>query len=192
MNTSQNPVVREAVGIFNDAKNLQHALDALEEQGFMRQEISIFANDLAPVPGVAEEPRHADALKDDPSSTRQVFIPLEIMGEVEGSLIGAPMYVAAVAGAIASAAAGGTIAFVIASAVVAGIAGGLLGYIAATIVHRKYDRAIEAQMQRGGIVLWVALRAGGMQEVALDILHRHAAQDIHVHDVPLHSGQNIH
>ncbi len=192
MNTSQNPVIREAVGIFTDATNLQQAIDALEEQGFMRQEISIFAHDLAPVPGVAEDARHAEAVKDDPASTRQVFIPVEIMGEVEGSLIGAPMYVAAVAGAIASAAAGGTIGFVIASAAIAGVAGGLLGYAAARLVHRKYQRAIEAQMQRGGIVLWVALRASSMQERALDILHRHAAQDVHVHDVPLNGAKNIH
>jgi hypothetical protein len=192
MSENQNPVVREAVGIFNDATNLQHALDALEEQGFMRQEISIFANDIAPVPADPETPRHADSVKDDPASPRQVFIPVEIMGEVEGSLIGAPMYVGAVAGAIAAAAAGYTIAVVIGSAVIMGLAGGALGYVAAKWIRRKYDRAIEAQMERGGIVLWVAVRAAGMQEVALEVLRKHSARDVHLHDVPLHGGANIH
>lgn len=189
---NHNPVVREAVGIFNDATNLQHALDALEEQGFMRQEISIFANDIAPFPTDPDIPRHADAVKDDPSSPRQVFIPVEIMGEVEGSLIGAPIYVGAVAGAIAAAAAGYTIAVIVGSAVIMGLAGGALGYFAAQWIRRKYDRAIEAQMQSGGIVLWVAVRATGMQEVALEVLRKHSARDVHLHDVPLHGNANIH
>lgn len=189
---NHNPVVREAVGIFNDATNLQHALDALEEQGFMRQEISIFANDIAPVAGGPETPRHADAVKDDPSAERQVFIPVEIMGEVEGSVIGAPMYVGAVAGAIAAAAAGYTIPVVLGSAVIIGLAGGALGYFAAKWIRNKYDRAIEAQMQRGGIVLWVAVRAAGMQEVALEVLRKYSARDVHMHDVPLNGGAKIH
>ncbi|MDF3023215.1 MAG: hypothetical protein K0R10_576 [Alphaproteobacteria bacterium] len=189
---NQNPVVREAVGIFNDATNLQHALDALEEQGFMRQEISIFANDIAPVSTDPEMPRHADAVKDDPSSPRQVFIPVEIMGEVEGSIIGAPMYVGAVAGAIAAAAAGYTVAVVLASAAVIGLAGGAIGYFVARSVRNKYDRALEAQMQRGGIVLWVAVRAAGMQEVALEVLRKYSARDVHMHDVPLNGSAKIH
>lgn len=189
---NNNPVVREAVGIFNDATNLQHALDALEEQGFMRQEISIFANDIAPVPADDVTPRHADAVKDDPSSPRQVFIPVEIMGEVEGSLIGAPMYVGAVAGAISAAAAGYAIAVVICSAVIMGVAGGALGFFAARWIRRKYDRAIEVQMQRGGIVLWVAVRAAGMQEIALEVLRKNSAHDVHLHDVLLHGGAKTH
>lgn len=189
---SRNPVVREAVGIFNSAVNLQHALDALEEQGFMRQEISIFANDIEPLAADAGAPRHADAVKDDPSSPRQVFIPVEIMGEVEGSLIGAPMYVGAVAGAISAAAAGYTIAVVIGSAAIMGFAGGALGYFAATWIRRKYDRAIEAQMQRGGIVLWVAVRAANMQELALEVLRKNSAHDVHLHDVLLHGGAKVH
>ena len=187
-----NPVVREAVGIFNDAANLQHALDALEEQGFMRQEISIFANDLAPVPADDVTPRHADAVKDDPSVPRQVFIPIEIMGEVEGALIGAPMYIGAVGGAISAAAAGFAIAVVVVSAIVLGLAGGVLGYFAAAWIRRKYDRAIDAQMQRGGIVLWVAVRAASMQEIALEVLRKHSAYDVHLHDVPLHGGAKVH
>ncbi|MDI1229493.1 MAG: hypothetical protein PSY14_17590 [bacterium] len=189
---SQNPVVREAVGIFNDATNLQHALDALEERGFMRQEISIFANDIAPVSADPNMPRHADAVKDDPSALRQVFIPVEIMGEVEGSVIGAPMYVGAVAGAIAAAAAGYTIPVVLASAVIIGLGGAALGYFAAQWLHKKYDRAIQAQMQRGGIVLWVAVRAAGMQEIALEVLRKYSAHDVHMHDVPLNGSAKIH
>lgn len=189
---NHNPVVREAVGIFSDATNLQHALDALEEQGFMRQEISIFANDIAPVPSDPNVPRHADAVKDDPSALRQVFIPVEIMGEVEGSVIGAPMYVGAVAGAIAAAAAGYTIPVVLGSALIIGLGGAGLGYLAAQWLRRKYDRAIEAQMQRGGIVLWVAVRAAGMQEIALEVLRKYSARDVHLHDVPLNGGAQIH
>ncbi len=189
---NHNPVVREAVGIFNDATNLQHALDALEEQGFMRQEISIFANDIAPVSTDPNTPRHADAVKDDPSALRQVFIPVEIMGEVEGSVIGAPMYVGAVAGAIAAAAAGYTIPVVLASAVIIGLGGAALGYFAAQWLHKKYDRAIEAQMQRGGIVLWVAVRAAGMQEIALEVLRKYSAHDVHLHDVPLNGSAKLH
>ena len=189
---SQNPVVREAVGIFNDATNLQHALDALEERGFMRQEISIFANDIAPVSADPNMPRHADAVKDDPSALRQVFIPVEIMGEVEGSVIGAPMYVGAVTGAIAAAAGGYTIPVVLASAVIIGLGGAALGYFAAQWLHNKYDRAIQAQMQRGGIVLWVAVRAAGMQEIALEVLRKYSAHDVHMHDVPLNGSAKIH
>jgi len=190
MQETINPTVREAVGVFNDARKLQHALDALEERGFMRQEIGVYANELSPLAQDSELGRHADDVKDDPSAERQVPIPVEILGEMEGSLIGAPMYISAVGGAVAAAAAGASILFIIAAAVTAGVAGALVGYGLAKVLGRRYQESLNAQMRRGGVVVWVSVREDKMQDVAVDVLRQFSAQDIHVHDVPLH-GRTI-
>lgn len=41
---------------------------------------------------------------------------------------------------------------------------------------------LHEQVERGGIVLWVALRDPSREGVAREILSRFGASDIHVHD----------
>ncbi len=40
------------------------------------------------------------------------------------------------------------------------------------------------QLERGGVLLWVRLPDAAAEPRALDILRRHSAHDVHVHEFP--------
>ena len=42
----------------------------------------------------------------------------------------------------------------------------------------------QQQVERGGILLWTSLRGPEQEARALEFLRRHAAGDIHVHEIP--------
>lgn len=182
---SENPVIEEAVGIFDTPEDLQEALDDLEQNGFMRQELTVLAEEAALVkdtyPGAA-----AHIALDHPDAPRMVFIPKEILGEAQGIAIGIPVYVATIVAIIAAATSGGTMGEIFLAAAVAAGLSALLGLGIARYVTHRYTKWIRSQMERGGMVLWVALRAQEMQGRATSILRRHAARDIHIHKVPLY------
>jgi hypothetical protein len=47
---------------------------------------------------------------------------------------------------------------------------------------------MQEQLDRGGVLLWVHLRDATAEERALDVLRRHGARDVHMHDIPATAG----
>jgi hypothetical protein len=180
------PSVREAVGVFDNPESLQMALDELEQEGFMRQELSILAPDKVVAGQLGRLYNHVGGAVDDPRAPRGVFVPDEIIGEIEGSVIGLPMYVAAIAGTAIVAGSGGTLLAAIAAAGVAGAAGAGIGSILAKYIAKHHAEQLQAHLERGGIVLWAAVRDPEQEKKARRILARHSARDVHIHEIPLH------
>ena len=177
--------VHEAVGVFNDAENLQAAIDELSEHGFMRQELSILADDKAVKAKLSHLYRFVEDAEDDPAAPRTIFVPSETIGEAQGAVISVPLYIAAMTATSIVVASGGTLLSAILAATAAGTAGAAIGSIFAGMIAKHHADFIQDQIDKGGLLLWVHLRSPDLEEPAKEILSKYAAHDVHIHEIPL-------
>lgn len=178
-------MVHEAVGVFDNAENLQQAVDRLQEQGFDRAEISVLASEVAIKEKLGHIYQRIEEAEDDPESPRAVFVAKETLGDIEGAIIGTPLYIAAAATGAAVVATGGTLLGAILATTAAGAAGTAIGIILAKIYSDNYAEYIQNQINRGGLLLWVHLKTPDEESKAKAILEKYSARDVHVHEVPV-------
>ena len=181
-------LVREAVGVFDDAASLEAAVDALLSHGFDRAEVSLLAGEGAIEEKLGHLYERVEALEDDHSAPRAAFVSTEAIGDAQGALIGGLTYVGAVAAAGAMVASGGTAAGAIVAAAMAGGSGGLIGSVLAGIVEERHAQALQRQLDHGGLLLWVRTRDDAHEKRAVSILAEHSAHDVHVHGLPDQAG----
>jgi hypothetical protein len=170
---------REAVAVFDDAEKLESAVSELQSKGIDRSELSFLAHDESHgrLPG---EIRQA---ADDPTTPREPVVSDTDLrqGRVLGTGLAAT--IAAFAAAGLTVATGGVAAATIAAAAVA--AGGVGA--ASTLFGRKLadDQAsfLDAQLARGGVLLWVRTRNSASEQTVLEVLRRHSAH-AYLHDLP--------
>ncbi len=181
-------MIREAVAVFDDVEALQAAIDELESSGFDRAKISL----LAGAQSVEEKLGHVylkvEELEDDPNILRTAYVSTESIGDAQGALIGGLLYVGAMAAAGAVVASGGALMTAIGAAGLAGGTGVALGSILARIVGEDHAINLQNQIDRGGILLWVRTTDQKSEERAKQILTRHSAHDVHIHDIAI-SGE---
>lgn len=178
--------VHEAVGVFSDAYSLQAALDDLQGHGFMHQELSILADDKTVREGLSHIYSCVEDAKDDAAAPRTIFVPNETMSEAKGIATGFPFYIAAVTATGVVVASGGTLLNVIITATAAGAVGAVIGSVFSGLIEKHHANFIQDQIDKGELLLWVSLRSPDRQETAKDILSRHAAHDVHIHEFPLY------
>jgi hypothetical protein len=176
--------VREAVGVFHRAEDLQAAIDELLQSGFHRAELSLLASEQAVDRKLAHRYRKIGSLEDDPVIPRAAYVSPEAIGDAEGGLIGILMYVGAVAAAGAIVASGGTLTAAIVGAALSGGAGGLIGSFLAGWLGEEHGRHLQEQVDRGGLLLWVRTWDGADETRAKRILARHGGDHVHVHALP--------
>lgn len=179
-------MVHEAVGVFNNADDLQAAMDDLQSHGFMRHELSVLADQEKIKSKLGRKYRDVRELEDDPSAPRASFLPNETVGEIEGAFIAIPMYLAVIASTWIVVAEGGTLTHAVIAAIVAGAMGATIGVMMARGFSEQRDRDLREKIHKGGLPLWVNLRAPEQENTATSIMKKHAARDVHVHDIPLY------
>ena len=177
--------IREAVAVFNDVDSFQDALDDLQTHGFSRRHISVLADAGTVEKKLGHIYRRVEEEEDNPKAPRTIFVPLESIGEAEGALIGFPLYVAAVAATAIVVASGGTLLTAIMAATGAGAGGALIGNIFAGMVAKHHADYIQNQIDHGGLLLWVNLPDKAHEKRAVEILSKHSAHDVHVHEIPV-------
>lgn len=175
---------REAVGVFNTPEALQGAIDELLSSGFDRAHLSLLASEEAVDAKLGHHYAKSKELEDDPNVPRTAYTSTESVGDAEGGLVGALVYVGATAAAGAVVATGGTLAAVIASAAVAGGAGGLIGSILARWVGDTHAHHLQEQLEHGGLLLWVRTTDSEHEKRAVEILAKHSGRDVHSHNLP--------
>ena len=176
--------IREAVGVFQDWSSLQAAVDELQAFGFDRSEISLLAGEKAVEEKLGHVYQKVKDLEDDPKAPRAAYVGRDSMVEARVGVIGGLAYVGALAAVGAIVASGGTLAAAIIGAVAAGGGGGLIGSVASRWLGRDRAKALQAQLDKGGLLLWVRIRDGDHEQRAVEILGKHSADAIHVHDIP--------
>ncbi|MHA1567597.1 MAG: hypothetical protein ACTSX7_19980 [Alphaproteobacteria bacterium] len=173
--------IREAVAVFEDVETMQAAIDELQNSGFDRAEISLLAGEHAVEEKLGHIYTKTEELEDDPNVPRAVYISPESIGDAEGALIGAPMYIAAVTAAGIMIAAGGPLAATIAAVAAASGAGAVIGGILVALVGKHHAQYLQEQLDHGGLLLWVRTWDGAHEKRAIEILSRHSAHDVHIH-----------
>jgi hypothetical protein len=176
--------IREAVGVFLDADTLQAAIDELLESGFDRAHLSLLASESTVESKLGHRYEKVADAEDDAFVPRTAYVSPEALGDAEGGLVGALLYVGGTAAAGAVVASGGTLAAVIAAAALAGGAGGLVGSLLARWLDRRHAHYLQEQLDRGGLLLWVRTVDAEHERRALEILGRHSGRDVHVHAFP--------
>lgn len=175
------PTVREAVGVFHDAKSFQAAVDELMSSGFDRSELSLVAGQSAVEEKLGHMYEKVEDLEDDPGVPSRAFAGVEAVGDAQGALIASLTYLGAVAATGAVVASGGALATVIGAAVASGGIGAAIGTVLARIVGHNHAEYLQQQLDRGGILLWVRTRNPEREARATAILRKHSAHDVHVH-----------
>jgi outer membrane lipoprotein SlyB len=174
---------KEAVALFHDAETMEAAIDELLTSGFDRAEISLVASDEAVQEKLGHRYERAEQVEDDQTVPRRAYVERESLGDAQGVLIGALGYVGATVAAGAVVASGGALAAVIGAAAAAGTGGGLIGSLLANQLGKARAEEIQAQIDRGGLLLWVRAWDDAQEKKAVDILKRHSADDVHLHDL---------
>jgi hypothetical protein len=177
-------MVREAVGVFHDRDAFLDAVDDLLSGGFDRAELSLLAAEKAVEDKLGHAYDKVQELEDDDAVPRAAFVGDHSLAEGRTGIIGGLAYIGAVAAAGAVVASGGALAATVVAAVVAGGGGGMLGALAARWLGRDRARALQHQLDRGGLLLWVRARDPAHEQRAVEILTRSGAEDVHVHDLP--------
>jgi hypothetical protein len=171
--------VREAVALFDDPERLEEAVSDLCSHGFDHADLSLLAPEA-----LGERPiASARQLAQDPATPRTD--PATGTDMRQGRVLATSMAatIAGFAAAGLTVATGGVLAAVIATGAVAAGGAGAIG----TIVGRKLDSdaasSLDAQLARGGVLLWVHLPDAAHERTAVDILRQYSTQ-VEVHGYP--------
>lgn len=182
---TKHKVVREAVGIFPDDKNLMAAIDELEQKHFARQDISV-VGDAAQMRRVYDSAvKSPHALLGDSRAPRGVFVMPEEQSLAQAVFVGFGALMGVVAAMAFSIGARVHYDEVTALFIAGGVLGGLVGLAAAivqTAVRRKH---IAEQINKGGLPLWVNTSSRERESLAQSILAKYGARDVHIQQVVL-------
>jgi hypothetical protein len=182
-------IMTEAVAVFHNVETFQAAIDDLLSAGFDHAEINVLAHEDTVTSKLGPTYTSTAELEDDPEAPRIGYIPNETIGNAEGVVIGAGVYVPAMFGGLAVAASGGTLLGVFAAAAIAGSAGGLLGAALARHIGHEHAKHLDQHLHHGGLLLWVRTRHTAREKRALEILRCHSAHDVHLHQIPERAGK---
>jgi len=173
--------IREAVGVFDNAETMQAAIDELLSSGFDRAELSFLASESTVESKLGHMYEKVRELEDDSSVPRTAYVSKESVGDAEGGVIGALIYIGAGVLIGPVVAAGGTLAAIAGAAAVGGGVGGAIGTLLARQIGDRHARWIEEQLHHGGLLVWVRAWDADREEQAKEILLRHSGRDVHVH-----------
>jgi hypothetical protein len=175
--------IREMVAAFDSREALENAIEDLQSHGFDRSQLSLLASRAT----VEDELRHplddTHALEADPDAPRSEPLAKTDVGNVAGVTVGAPAAFAALTAAGAAAALTGGAAGIAIAALAAGGGVGALGGFLAKKYNDHVAADLQAQVEHGGILLWVSLRDPAQEEKARRLLARHASGEVRVHDI---------
>ena len=176
---------REAVGVFHDLAAFQDALDELTSSGFDRAEMSLLASQATVEEKLGHAYHRVSEIQADVKVPRAAYADDHSIAEARTGAIGGLAYIGAVAAAGVVVASGGGLAAAIAGAALAGGGGGLLGSIASRFIGQAHADNLQAQLDKGGLLLWVKTPGADDEKRALDVLRKHGAQDARIHDLPV-------
>ncbi len=172
---------REAVAVFDDVAAFERAVEELLAAGFPRESLSMLAGAETVERKLGHKFRRVEELEDDPEAPRTAFVSLRELAERETTVWNSVTILPTLIAAGTVVATAGPLAALIIGTAVTGAA------LATVFTHWMDDRQarwLQEQLERGGILLWVRVATPEQERRALDILARHAAHDVHLHELP--------
>jgi hypothetical protein len=177
----QNREFTEVVGLFDSLEKLQSAIDELMTHGFDRSEISLLAEDEKAREKVGS--KRSVEIEDSAEAPRMSYVESESLNEGKASLIGLLFYVGAIAGAITVWTIYGSFAEAIFAGVAAGTGASLFGVGIIKFIQRRQRGWAQAQLARGGLLLWARTRTDELERAAIETMQHNGGHDVHVHRV---------
>ena len=172
---------REVVGLFTSVEDLQAAIRDLEGTAFPRQDISVMGTrgDLERTFG--SKTVTPDLAMDNADTPRQAPARPEEQTIGVAAMVGGTAYV----GAMAMALAAGAVTFpaIVGAAVLGGVGGGTVGAILSKVLGNRYNRHIEEQLEKGGLLLWVRTPTPEREDLAKQLMIARGGYDVHVQDI---------
>jgi hypothetical protein len=173
--------VREAVAVFEDVSSLEAAVEELRAAGFAERAISLLAAHHAVERKLGRMYTRVEELEDDPDAPRTAFVSGKHIDTRENRLLGSlTVLPTMIAAGTVVASAGAVAAAIVGTA----IGGALLGTVFAHWMDQRHAEWLQEQLDRGGILLWVRTPTEDEERRALEVLTRHSAHDIHIHEIP--------
>ena len=171
--------IREAVALFDEPERLEQAVSELCSHGFDHADLSLLAPEALgerPIASARQLARDPSTPRTDPATDTDMR-----QGRVLATSMAAT--IAGFAAAGVTVASGGVLAAVIAAGVLAAGGAGAVG----TMFGRKIDQdaagSLDAQLARGGVLLWVHVPDAPHERTAVEILRRYSTQ-VDVHEYP--------
>jgi hypothetical protein len=166
--------IREVVAVFDDVDALDTAVYTLETRGFDRAAFSILAGEKAVEQKLGHRYQQIKEIENAEGIPRATFF--SRISRLEADYLPAPALAAI--GALMMIGVGSLLPVLVAAG-----AGGLLGAALGRMIQQKHASSIQEQLERGGLLLWVNVRAPNEEETAIEVLRAHAAHDVHAHDI---------
>jgi hypothetical protein len=157
--------------------------------GFHRAELSLLAGEDAVNEKLGGNFARSKNLADDTAAPRTAYVSPEAIGDAQGGIVGGLAYAGATIAAGAVVVSGETILAAVVAATLAGGATGVIGAMMAKWLGDKHAHYLQAQIDHGGLLLWVRTRDTKAEERAAEILKRHSSQDVHVHTLSLEAAR---
>lgn len=174
---------REAVAVFHSADTMQEAIDELLSSGFDRAEINLLAGAEAVEEKLGDKFEKVQQEEEDLEAPRAAYLSPEAFADAEAAVFSALMYLPAVAATGIVVASGGTVAAAVLAAAAGVGGGGAVGAVLARLIGAAHAEHLQHQLDKGGLLLWVLTRDEAHEQHAVEILKRHAGDDVHVHGV---------
>jgi len=176
-------LVREVVGAFHSPEALESAVNDLSSAGWDRSELSLLGQEGVFQPGLPAHGHDMRSAADEPEAPRSAVV---VEDDVRQGRTLATSLAAVIAAFAASGATiltgGGALAAVIGAAAAGGGAGAAVNTIGRWISGSRSE-FLRDQIDQGGILLWAKVQTADQEREALEIMRRHGAGDVHVHEV---------
>lgn len=171
---------REAVGLFKDPEQMENAIRELEGTAFPRDSISILGHQhmLEERFGRASVDEYFDKNLDE----REAPVRPEERTIGAGVLVGCATYIGVVSAGIALGPA--SLPVTLMAIVLGGGSGAAIGGLLLNRLRHQHEKHIQEQLAHGGMVLWVRTPDAERENIACDILKRHGATNVKIHDIP--------
>lgn len=174
-------VVREAVAVFRDVVALEAAVEDLRAAGFRADDLSLLAGQDAVERELGHRYARVQELEDEPAAPRTAYVSLKGLADREDAVGSSMTVLPTLLGAGTVVATAGALA---AAVVGTAMAGAAIGTALTHFMDRRHADALQEQLEAGGILLWVRTADADRERRAVEILTRHAAEDVHVHAIP--------
>ncbi|NRD89071.1 hypothetical protein C8024_05845 [Sphingopyxis sp. BSNA05] len=193
--TTETYDVREVVSRFTNADQFENAVDALQEQGVDRADISMIASHDAVKKKLGHLYNSSGDLEDERSVPQNLFASRHDVTEGRAAVIGLPTYIGGIAAGLAVVASGGTLGFAALIAAAGAATGAGVGGLFAHAIGDHHAKYMEEQLAAGGLLLWARVQNDNQEKEILQLLEKMGGEDVHAHsitrywgndDVPLH------
>lgn len=171
--------VKEAVGIFNNQKNMDEAIADLEEAMFPRHDISVIGSKGRMEERFGSEAVSPELLEDNPRTPKDASIRPEEKTIASAVIVGVPAYFF---GCLSALMVNPAPATVLLTAVTLGsVFGAAIGACVLYGVRVYLENRVQQQIDEGGLVLWVKTFKPEQEKKVKTIMKMHGAQDVHFH-----------